>query len=141
LTDDSIRIWDRESGAIVHNVPAAQIQIVEGSRRAVAWSAPQEKTVRFATAGDKELRFWSAVQDNPILLRQNPPDIAIPDGQELAVTEETPPPGHGTTDLYIHEIDRAIARGQDRDTVEIVNMNGDSEKAGQGTSTPLTAIS
>ena len=134
-TDDNIHIWDRASGETVHRVPA-KVQVVEGSRRSVAWSAPQEKAVRFVTAGEKELKFWSAIQDNFVNARQNAPNAAIRGGPPAIITlddvefvgEDTSPPDS----MYTAEIEETITQGQGTGTgTGIIHMDGNSEKAGQ----------
>jgi hypothetical protein len=132
LTDDSIHIWDRKSGGTlaVHRIPA-EVRVVEGSRRAVAWSSAEPNVVRFATAGKEELRFWSTAQPNPVLASSPIQSLSailggplVPGSQEL-VTQETP---NGAIEMHMQNVGQAISPGQDSDTEKMVSMNGDSEK-------------
>lgn len=138
--DGSIHIWGRKSGATIHHIPA-EVRVVEGSRRAVAWSAPQADVVRFASAGLKELRFWSTPPANSVLASPSrprprppaltilggPPALAVPNLDSL---EESRHPAHSAVDMYLREIGPAIAKGQDLDAEKtVIGMNGCSEKA------------
>ena len=61
VADNSVAIWDRESGATVdHGVPA-EVR-VKHCRRAIAWNSTDANTLGFVTASEKELRFWSVFE-------------------------------------------------------------------------------
>jgi hypothetical protein len=134
MPDNSIHIWDHESGATVHRIPA-EVQ-VRNCRRAIAWTSTSADTLSFVSAGEKELKFWSTAPANPQLassLRPSLSTLAVltglptPGSQEL-IAKDMPPLAHSSIDMQIQEVGRV---GQDADSEKVISMDGGSEKAHQ----------
>jgi hypothetical protein len=126
LTDDHIHIWDRQSGAQFHRIPA-EVRVADGSRRAVAWSTSQANIVKFATVGEKVLRIWSADQTNSVAVAASSSGKSPPNPKSNGVENDRGESTRSAVDVGGQE------QTTSRDSLyETSSTNGDPEKSDEG---------
>jgi hypothetical protein len=131
LADDHIHIWNRQSGAQVHRIPA-EVRVADGSRRTVAWSSSQANVVKFATVGEKALRIWSADQTNSVAVAsssgKSPPRFA-----NLKSNGEGGEAGESTRGAVgVGGQEQTTSRDSLYDREETLSTGDDPEKSDQG---------